>query len=195
MIIAADITMPLTLAFKAADLLPAAGITLIIMSLLMGYRKRRRSQTPRRTPHEELDRARQLRGMRGDLEQLMVEIQQLAQRFASQLDARTMEMDMVIKRADERIAELKRLLGDAATDAGDRADARQADEAPDSDAPAVAGVLRAVDPPDLASSRPDPLSQSVYRLSDQGLDPQAIADRLEEHIGKVELILALRTAG
>ena len=38
----------------------------------------------------------------------------------------------------------------------------------------------------------DPLAKSVYSFADQGLDPAAIAAKLNEHVGKIELILALR---
>ena len=38
----------------------------------------------------------------------------------------------------------------------------------------------------------DDLTRNVYRLADAGHDPVAIAQQLNEHVGKVELILALR---
>jgi len=42
---------------------------------------------------------------------------------------------------------------------------------------------------------PDPLTASVYELADRGLQSVAIAQNLDEHVGKVELILALRSSG
>lgn len=39
----------------------------------------------------------------------------------------------------------------------------------------------------------DPLTAEVYRLADHGATPQEIAARLDQHPGKVELILALRS--
>ena len=38
----------------------------------------------------------------------------------------------------------------------------------------------------------DPLTEAVYEQSDNGLTPVEIAQQLDEQIGKVELILALR---
>ena len=38
----------------------------------------------------------------------------------------------------------------------------------------------------------DPLARSVYQLADEGMEPTQIAQQLDEHIGKIELILALR---
>ena len=43
-----------------------------------------------------------------------------------------------------------------------------------------------------AATSNDPLAASVYELADAGVDPIAIARQLNEHVGKVELILALR---
>lgn len=47
---------------------------------------------------------------------------------------------------------------------------------------------------DLSHVPTDPLADSVYQLADDGLGPEQIARQLDEHVGKVELILALRAA-
>jgi hypothetical protein len=39
----------------------------------------------------------------------------------------------------------------------------------------------------------DPLARQVYQLADTGLAPADIAQKIGEHVGKVELILALRS--
>jgi hypothetical protein len=44
----------------------------------------------------------------------------------------------------------------------------------------------------VRSTTSDPLCASVYSLADSGSDAVAIAKQLDEHIGKVQLILALR---
>ena len=44
-----------------------------------------------------------------------------------------------------------------------------------------------------AVSATNPLARRIYQLADSGRDSAQIAQELEEHIGKVELILALRT--
>lgn len=41
-------------------------------------------------------------------------------------------------------------------------------------------------------SGPDPLTSEIYRLADQGLSHVEVARKLNQHVGKVELILALR---
>jgi hypothetical protein len=45
-----------------------------------------------------------------------------------------------------------------------------------------------------AGNDPEALAQQIYRLSDAGLTPSEIAQRLGQHTGKVELIIALRNS-
>ena len=54
--------------------------------------------------------------------------------------------------------------------------------------PQTPAPTSAAEPPD------DELTASIYRLADQGTDSQEIARITGEHVGKVELILALRQA-
>ena len=54
-------------------------------------------------------------------------------------------------------------------------------------APMVVPSVVASDP-----TGPDPLTGEIYRLADQGMPAVEIARRLNQHVGKVELILALR---
>lgn len=180
--------IPMLAEFQRTDLVFAAGILMITMALMSWLRKRKRRQTthPVLTPTEQLERNKQLRGVRGDLETLMVEIEQFSKRLAAHLDAKTVGIEMLLKQADQRIAELKRL----AKNNG------HAEEVP---APAALDSKPSEQPvsvaPQPANEIPDdPLSRSVYQLADQGLAADAIARKLNEHVGKVELILALRRA-
>lgn len=162
---------------SATDLLPVAGAILLTMWMTIKLRKRRRNQLPDVTPTEQLERHRQARGMRGDLEEVMVEVEQLARRFGSQLDAKSVQLTKLIAEADERIARLESL-EKGAGQRGDGPSPRQT--APD--APARPGVPE------------DELTRNVYRLADAGNSSLEIAQTLKEHVGKVELILALRNA-
>jgi hypothetical protein len=56
-------------------------------------------------------------------------------------------------------------------------------------------TLTAANPIDVPEQPADPVVRRVYELSDAGRAPAEIARELDEHIGKVELILALRQAG
>jgi DNA repair exonuclease SbcCD ATPase subunit len=156
------------------DILLPAGMLLITMWLMFRLRRKRAQVDNRPTAHEQLEQNRQARGMRGDLEQVMVEVEQLARRFGAQLDAKSTQLNQLIEQADRRIAELKRL--------EDRA-------APAAPPPTqVADELREPLEPESESD----LAQSVYRLADAGNDAIEIARSLNEHVGKIELILALR---
>jgi hypothetical protein len=126
------------------------------------------------TPEEQIERLRQSKGMQGDLETLMVEIEDLAKRVGKQLDAKSAEVERLLAEADRRIAELKRLQGE---EGAGRPPLR----------------LSSASTPGAALPE-DPLARSVYALADAGHAPPDIARRLNEPIGKVELVLALRKA-
>lgn len=174
------------------DALLLVGLVLATVGLLrMGYLRRRRSQQAGRlSPEEMVERNRQMRGMQGDLEQLMSEIEQLSRRFAAQLDAKSRRIERLLEKADHRIQGLldledsQRQRTTPAPDAA--ADARSANRARNPQ-PQPAAIDDDVDVL-------DPLAEKVYQLADQGREPQQIARELDEHIGKIELILALRTA-
>lgn len=168
----------LTLALEAPPefwvrLLLFTGVLLIVISLLVIVR-RSRAQAMSLTAAERAERARQVQGVHRDLERLMVEIEQMAKRLGDQLDAKALRLEQLLAQAEQRVQQLQSSL-------------RQTEE----EEPA-AGPLNAASavtsPPD-----DDPLTRSVCALADQGLTSLQIAQRLGEHAGKVELILALRS--
>lgn len=182
--------MPWTLGFSFDELSPAAniaipllGVLLITVGMLMGVRKKRRRPGVSTSAHEHVEELRHKQAVRGDLEQLMIEVEQLAKRFGTQLDAKTMQMEHLLEEAEQKIAELKKLqrLEQSRLDAADLQSPHTTPNPPPSPIP---------QPPSLD---PDTvLKQSVCDLADAGHDPVEIARRLDEHVGKVELILALR---
>ena len=204
------------------QMLLLGGLLLITMFFISRITKRRkRGPTSILNPHEQLERLKQARGMRGDLEQLMVEIEQMAKRMGAQLDAKSMRIERLLDEADQRIEQLQKLEARALAQNDTQGDSRIDSLSADSDTTASThGSLNATgEAADHASglanenasehgsphSQPaaapavdalpqDPLARSVYALADQGNDPQQIAKELQEHVGKVELILALRTA-
>lgn len=144
-------------AFSPDDALLLLGVLLIIVALMLGIRKKRRRIAQRGTAREQLERMNQETAVRGDLEQLMVEIEQLAKRLGAQLDAKTLALEKLLHEADQVIEKLERGAGPT-------------------------------EPP------ADPQTIRIYRLADEGRSPMEIAQELDEHVGKVELILALRKA-
>ena len=157
-----------------------AGVILITAWLFMRMRKRRIDGPGHPTAREQLERYRQHDGVKNDLEGLMVDIEQLAKRLGAQLDAKAMRLEKLIDDADLRISQLDSPPGPTATAATTPPPLAPPDTAPPSPAP---------------THSPDPLTADVYALADDGLTPPQIATRLDEHTGKIELILALRQRG
>ena len=105
----------------------------------------------------------------------MVEVKRLADQVAATLDAKAEELVRLIRDADERIATLRRM--------------NQAQPPPRT---AAAAAARATPRAEDGFEDPDPMNQQIYQLADEGLTAVEIAQRLGQHTGKVELILALR---
>jgi len=183
------VCIPVMLGFDAARLPPVAllivGVVFISAWLLMRSRKRHMRGPGHTTARETLERYRQQDGLRNDLESLMVDIEQLAKRMGAQLDAKAIKIERLIGDADLRIAQLQKALYE-----------QNNGEPPvaGSDASAVPEALGVSGTADLADGPADPLTAKIYGLADKGLAAPAIAQELDEHIGKVELILALRNA-
>jgi len=176
--------------------LAAIGVTLVTLSLVMGIRKKRRKMSGRVTARETLDRYKAKSEVRDDLERVMVEVEEMARRVSAQLDAKTVAIEKLLRDAQTKVEQLN-----AAIERFERAAAAsangegKADGADDSPAPgdSVAPAPDTPTPPRAASPQ-DELSRRVYALADEGHAAPAIARQLDEHIGKIELILALRSA-
>lgn len=180
--------------------LVAAGVMMLVWLLLrMQWRRQGRGE---RTPLEHMtDGHEQLRpavlpwippatpshpnrpaaaGSRRD-EEAGAELVQLARRILAQVEARSAQLEALIADADERIAELRRL--------EERHPALQ-----DGGAPRPGGgASGAARPPAREPDHPaGGVTREVYALADRGLAPVEIARELDQHLGSVELILALR---
>ena len=179
-----------------APIVMLVGVVMIGVILTMSIRgKIARRKAATLPPRERLEDIKARSKVRQNLERHEVEMLDTAQRVAAQLDAKTMQLEKLILEADARIADLDRRLG-----TGFRPTASLGpDSALGAGTGAGAGSPRV---PEIVSARPapgrpalDPLTASVYELADAGHKPLDIARRLDEQIGKVELILALREAG
>ncbi|NBC10330.1 MAG: hypothetical protein GVY24_01160 [Planctomycetes bacterium] len=174
--------------------LAAIGVTLVTLSMVMGIRKKRRKMSGRVTARENLERYKAKAEVRDDLERVMVEVEEMARRVSAQLDAKTVAIEKLLRDAEAKVEQLNATLerferAAAATTIGEGKD-DGADDPPATDDP----VAPATPAPPGAASPQDELSRRVYALADEGHAAPAIAKQLDEHIGKVELILALRSA-
>jgi len=186
-----------------ANAIMIAGIVLIAAVLLLNIRKRfkARDAADDDTPRDRLDRMDQVSRTRNDMRSMMVELEELTRRFGAQLDNKSRRLDRLLEEADERIAELRRLQGlpprDPAThserDGRESTGAMHGGDAPHAgDAPGDA--FDSADAPGAGGDPTggDPFAGRVYALADDGKDAHQIARELDEHVGKIELILALR---
>lgn len=112
------------------------------------------------------------------LSNVACEAEELAERLAERVEQQASRLEELISEADDRLKRLETMCKPPTV--GVRSGAVIAEPRP---ARPVAG-----------SHAGDPLSQRVYGLADQGMPPVEIARKLEEQIGKVELILALRNS-
>ena len=109
----------------------------------------------------------------GDAQGYTAELHDTARRLSAQLDNKAHRLEKLIEEADQRIA----ALGPSAAAAP----------------PATGAVpIPATPAPSNGEQRVDPLTEEIYELADAGRTSVEIAQRLDEQVGKVELILALR---
>ncbi len=113
-----------------------------------------------------------------DMQNLLVELSEMSQQITAQIDTRAAKLDLLIREADEKIAELR-----AATDgAAGVSAAREIDSY----------RLPTTSTAPTTSSHDDPRHADVYNLADQGKSSPQIASELGRPSGEIELILALR---
>lgn len=169
----------LALSEELRNTMMAAGVLLLVAIFMLNIvRRARKAPEPTISPRERLERSKQIDGTKNDLRTMMVELEELSREFSAKLDAKSVQLRKEVREADERIAELQRLIEQA----GGK--------------PIPVGRPAPANPvePVVVKSQADPLTSSVYELADAGHDAGEIAGKLGEHIGKVELILALRQA-
>jgi hypothetical protein len=157
-------------------------VAITALMLISTRRKWRESQnSPRSYTRELYKRLKEEKSTISDVQEVMLELEQLARNIHGQIDTRFAKMEKAIHDADERIEQLSRLIraagGQPAIDVT-VTDKTATDPASDGDAndSAVAEAPHA----------------DVFRLADAGMAPAEIAKELGSPIGEVELILALR---
>ncbi len=157
------------------DALLVGGILLVTASLLMVLRNRKRQAGHAVSARDRLgharDDTRQRDRQRKDLESVALSIEEMARRVGAQLDNKASRVEALLDEAERTLHRLE-----AATRAADRTTPR----APTPDGPRKPAATPVED-----------LSTRVRRLAGEGLKPPAIAAQVDEHVGKVELILSL----
>jgi hypothetical protein len=121
----------------------------------------------------------QQRNVERQMQNLLVELSEMSRQLTAQLDTRSQKLELLLHEADEKLAEMKRVI--AALPAS-------TNEPKMSESERAAWTI---------PSQPQPASvdqrhQEVYELADQGQAAADIARQLNRPRGEVELILALR---
>ncbi len=153
------------------------GFAIILMISIRGKIARRNSERP--SPRELIEQLKAPLargghdGRRLDVIGGGAELVETAQRLGAQLDNKARRLETLIEQADRRIASLS---GSPVTPSTSSAASE----------PAAPTVAAPVEP------GPDPLTKAVYAQADAGRTSTEIARELDEQVGKVELILALR---
>ena len=170
------------------------GLLLSITGLFSALRRRKRSgyrPAAGTSARDQLEGARAgapanaRRDHRADMDAIGVEIEQLARRVGAQLDNKAARLETLLNEAERTISRLE-----SATAAAKRA----ALPAHDLLATSPAASAQSSDDASEPQPRHARLTHDVHGLADQGLDAAAIAKAVDQPVGNVELILALRRA-
>lgn len=169
--------------------------------LWMTFRSMRAKRDPLASKPFRMNLAQQ-KSLERDMQNLLVELSSMTRQLNAQLESRATKIELLIADADSRIAELKRLSGEAGADRPSSIDplnARTIDAPVDFTRLGFASTSMksqsAAEQPIQANEpnvEPIPLRHAeVYRLADDGMDAQQIAQKLSRPRGEIELLLAL----
>ncbi len=151
------------------------GLVMLATTLLM-ISTRRRIQRDRNTPRayvrEHASRLREERRLMGDVETVMLQLDELAREITGKIDTRFAKLEKAVRDADARIDRLQRLL-------------RAAEGQPTLDV-----TIAEAESPVESAAAPSRYDQ-IRSLRAEGLTPVQIAERIGQATGEVELILAL----
>jgi len=156
------------------------GLTIVMRSTAKRIRTSREPSSPARKRYAKM--SQELQAKR-DLESVMVELDELARQIHGRIDTKFAKLELVIRDADARIAQLSRLT--SASRQSSSLDVTVADNAPTY---ASKPTPKKPSPPGATPH----MHAEVYRLADAGICPVDIAAKVGRMTGEVELILSLR---
>ncbi|MCZ6835365.1 MAG: hypothetical protein O7G85_06280 [Planctomycetota bacterium] len=158
-------------------------------------------------PKQQISQAKTHQRIIDDKNAMDVQMHDKARHLGALLDNKAERLEQLLTEADAKIREMQGLLNGAS---GNDAHPQQPQALPIDMMEETERITREIQSlqeparvpetsqPDPAGTtldsceRLDPLTKTVYELSDEGKDSVKIAQMLDEQIGKVELILALR---
>lgn len=192
-------------------LLLVLGVALLagVVLLAIGYRHANRLREIERSISEQAKQAQQTCEQIDDLRDRVGELIGAAQRSTATMNEKVARLDAALVAAEERLRVLDEIMAQVAMHA-QQAMAASSGSGDDEAKPHSPGSSRAASTSqqsqqaqshdDMSASTTaksrsdlDPLTRAVYDLADTGCTPVEIAKELQEQVGKVELILALRS--
>ncbi len=157
------------------------GVVLLVFIMMRLAARKKRQSGPAAQSHarDQVAKLKEEHAVKGDMRELMVELQDLSRNINAQIDTRFAKLEVSIRAADERIILLERLSraaqGRQTLDTVVSGD----DETPPAPQQAPVGV------PELPHGR-------IYDLADGGRNSIQIAQETGKTPGEIELILSLR---
>lgn len=183
------------------------GVLLVIASMFIGLRNRKKSGTQHVTAREQLERVKQREGLKRDLEGLAVEIEEMARRVGAQLDNKAARLETLLDQADAAAHRLEQarlaMLNPAASLSSEAATSHEDHSGGSLAKPTAGSKGVGADSFEAGNGKPsgdgggggaERLSFDVIRLHAQGMSAAEIARAVGEDSGKIELILALQNA-
>ena len=150
-------------------LLVFVGVLVLTFTIMNMTRKRqgRMRSVEAELPSERLAHLRAAADADAGIEGRAARAADMVREATAKLETRAARLEVLLEHADQRIAGLERALDG-------------------SDTPSSA--------PATTDSHADPIKARVFSLADDGLSAIEIAQQTDQHVGEVELILALRRA-
>ena len=178
----------------------AIGGVVILYTVLNPLRRKRKAADPLAKGPPSAGLAQQ-RSVERQMQNLLVELSEMARQITAQLDTRAAKLQALIDEADARLAALRATTASAPAEppmfsrATDAEPVVPADEVPMFRTPAPRPVDRsptAAEPAAAVEPTAGP-HDAVYALADRGRSAAEIARELDVPRGEVDLILALRS--
>jgi hypothetical protein len=157
---------------------------LLVLYLLLRSNKRKRGDPLARSPGQAT--LSQQRNVERQMQNLLVELSEMARQITAQLDTRTTKLALMIDDADEKAAMLQRVIDEC------RAVLATPPPAVAPVPPAPASTDVGFEPSLALANESDARHRQVYALADAGRSASDIAREIDRPHGEVELILALR---
>lgn len=179
----------------APNWLPPALLALGIVIMFVMVTRSLRSRSARKraeylTPREHIDQIKARHRSRRVDDAAASEFVTTATELATRLENKAERLEQLILQADQRLVQLRHAIDQLDSQAA--GDARVVYEGEGDDDVQIGDAFDGSESPSAELQQDDPLASAVVELAGAGHSPIEIAQQLNEQVGKVELILALR---